>query len=86
MVIFSPVMIYMQSPKNHLKITLTISILTILIISVLLKIVRIAIQRTKTQLMIINVVNNDNNNKSNNEINVAILEVNIYKTLKRKVK
>ena len=37
--------------------------------------------------MIINVVNNDNNNnKSNNEINVAILEVNIYKTLKRKVK
>ena len=23
MVIFSPVMIYMQSPKNHLKITLT---------------------------------------------------------------
>ena len=36
--------------------------------------------------MMINVVNNDNNNKSNNEINVAILEVNIYKTLKRKVK
>ena len=58
-----------------------------IIVSILLNIVKIAIQRTLMQLMIINVITcKINNNKSNDEINLVILEVNIYKTLKRKIK